>query len=441
MMHHLFKAGLLSVLLWFPIVSLAACPDLEPYQPGTDPDWETLALRLAEFRLDCLDNSEFFAIYGAAQLNTGQLNEAIESLELALLLNPENGAALIDYAQALIQDGQLFAAISANDLLLEREDIPPNLASQVAQRQENWRSLTRQTIWQVDLGGGFDDNLNGAPEQDFITLTLSGEPISLALSEEYRAASGSVLNLRAVGRHRLLTAERQHNFLGELRSRTSTTSETELAQFGARYNFVEGGQSSSWSVSAGFDHLFLSGKPLFSGISGSIRYTPSSNGSCQRYYGIAFQRQHWHERGQLDGLESKLGLGSNCSVFSDNKHRLNAEISYLQNTELEQGRQGGSREGWQAVFDWEFALRRGVLSAQFNHTRLRDSVGYSPLLSFNARRVTKRNTLLVRYRQSMPVFGPSAQFIATIYNQAQLSNIGLFQTRDASAEIGISWQF
>ncbi len=440
-MQHLFKAGLLAVLLWLPIISLAACPGLDPYQPGSDPDWETLRFRLAEFRLDCLDNSEFFAIYGAAQLNTGQLSEAIESLELSLLLNPENGAALIDYAQALIQDGQLFAAISANDLLLEREDIPPNLASQVTERQENWRSLTRQTIWQVDVTGGFDDNLNGAPKQDLITLTPSGEPILLALSEEFRAASGGILNMRAVGRHRLLTAGRQHNFLGELRSRTSTTSETELAQLGARYNLVQGGRSSSWSVSAGFDHLYLSGKPLFSGISGSVRFSPSSSGRCQRYYGVAFQRQHWHERGQLDGLESKLGLGGNCPIFSDNKHRLNAEISYLHNTELKQGRQGGSREGWQVVFDWEYTLRRGVLTAQFNHTRLRDRLGYSPLLALNARRVSKRNTLLFQYRQSMPVFGPGAQFIATMYYQDQLSNIELFRTRDTSVELGIRWQF
>ena len=59
-------------------------------------------------------------------------------------------------------------------IFFSKEDITPNLASQVAQRQENWRSLTGQTIWQVDLAAGFDDNLNGAPEQDLITLTPSG---------------------------------------------------------------------------------------------------------------------------------------------------------------------------------------------------------------------------------------------------------------------------
>ena len=93
------------------------------------------------------------------------------------------------------------------------------------------------------------------------------------------------------------------------------------------------------------------------------------------------------------------------------------------------------------MFDWEYNLRRGVLTAQFNHTRLRDRLGYSPLLALNARRVSKRNTLLFQYRQSMPVFGPGAQFIATMYNQDQLSNIELFRTRDTSVELGIRWQF
>ncbi len=424
-----------------PVIGLTACPDLAPYQPGLDPDWESLRARLSEARLDCLNSSEFFALYGAAQLNTGRVSEAIESLELALLLNPENGAALIDYAQALIQDGQLFAAISANELLLERDDIPPNLASQVIERQENWQSLTRQTMWQIDMMGGFDDNLNGAPNQDLITLTPSGEPILLRLDDAFRATSGGIFNMRVVGRHRRLTAERQHNFLGELRSRTSTESESELAQMSARYNLAPRGRSLGWSASAGIDHLYLSGKPLFTGVSGSIRLTPTPMMSCQHYYGVAFQHQHWHERDQLDGLESKLGVGVNCPLMFNSKHSMNAEVGYLRNSKLNQERQGGSREGWQVVLDWEYILDRGVLSAQFNHTRLRDGVGYSPLLSFDARRVTERNTVLIRYRQNMPIFGPRAQFIATIYNQDQLSNIDLFQTRDTSAELGVSWQF
>ena len=67
---------------------------------------------------------------------TSNLSRAIESLERALLLNPENGAALIDYAQALQEDGQLFAALEINTILQERNDVPENLRSQLAERQD-----------------------------------------------------------------------------------------------------------------------------------------------------------------------------------------------------------------------------------------------------------------------------------------------------------------
>ena len=70
-----------------------------------------------------------------------------------------------------------------------------NLRSQLAERQDLWQGLTRRTRWQADIGGGYDNNLNGGPRSDRIALTLSGEPIFLALSEEYRAASGGFANL------------------------------------------------------------------------------------------------------------------------------------------------------------------------------------------------------------------------------------------------------
>ena len=52
--------------------------------------------------------------YGAAQLNNGKVAEAAESLERALLLEPDNGAAQVDYAQVLYLQGDLFSALAMN---------------------------------------------------------------------------------------------------------------------------------------------------------------------------------------------------------------------------------------------------------------------------------------------------------------------------------------
>lgn len=424
-----------------PSAANAICPDLGDYYRGSNPNWEELRAELALLFDDCLLSSEYFALYGAAQLNTGQLAQSLESLERSLLLDPDNGAAMIDYATALLRDGQLFAAIEANRLILQREDIPPNLAQQVASRQDSWQSLTRQTSWQIDLLGGYDNNLNGAPDQDLITLTLSGELLLLNLSEQFRATSGPFINLRGVGRHRILGPENQHSFIGEVRGRLSEDSNSDIAQISARYSLLRPDRRNNWQLNAGSSHLFFAGSPLFSGTDVSFRYQFARSGSCQTYYGVAVQHQHWHEQSRLNGLESKLGIGSNCLLPNSTRQRINVELSGLHNAELKQNRLGGSREGWQFVVDWQVALSRGLLSAQYNFTRLTDRRGYSQLLANNARRNVERSGFLVQYRERLTALGNGMQLLINLYHQDQNSNLELFQTEDTSAEVGISWQF
>ena len=150
--------------IWSP-VGFASCPDLSRFYTGNDDspqngiDWEYIHAQLTEIFSQCLLSSEYFALYGAAQLNTDRLSDSMESLERSLLLDPDNGAALVDYAEALLRDGQLFAALEANVVLLDREDVPERLEHQISQRQRDWRALIQQTNWQLDLLGGMTTTL------------------------------------------------------------------------------------------------------------------------------------------------------------------------------------------------------------------------------------------------------------------------------------------
>ena len=74
-----------------------------------------MAATLADIQASCLRSSEYYALLGAAQLNSAQLESASESLERALLLDPNNGAAQIDFASALFASGQLFPALQLNE--------------------------------------------------------------------------------------------------------------------------------------------------------------------------------------------------------------------------------------------------------------------------------------------------------------------------------------
>ena len=68
-MHRILFLFVLSL----PLTARAACPDLSAYSPGAQPDWTELEQQLAALLPECLESSEYFALFGAAQLNSGRL--------------------------------------------------------------------------------------------------------------------------------------------------------------------------------------------------------------------------------------------------------------------------------------------------------------------------------------------------------------------------------
>ena len=207
-----FKLATILLLTGLCSVAHGLCLPLGPSEPAHEGAWEATRQSLAEIFDQCLLSSEYFSLLGAAQLNTGRLSEELESLERSLLLDPDNGAALIDYSDALLKDVVLFAALELNQLLLDRSDAPLGLKQHLKERQREWRALTRQTDWQIDLLGGYDSNLNGAPDTETVALTLSGEPIFLALNDNYQAIEGPFLNTRIASTHSRLGPEYQDTF-------------------------------------------------------------------------------------------------------------------------------------------------------------------------------------------------------------------------------------
>ena len=419
-----------------------ACPDLSGFYGDTQ-NWPQLERQLAQIKLQCLQSSEFFALHGAAQLNSGLVAESVESLERSLLLDPNNGAAQIDYGQALFQQGQLFMALEINQRLLAREDLPESLAPSLQDRQDQWKSLTRQKSFQLDTLAGYDNNLNGAPDPDQVTLTLSGENIPLTLNSDFSPVGGAYVNLRLGGRYRALAPSHQHNWAAEVRARTSEDADSNLVQLTSRYGFVKPSQSHSWQVNGGISHLNFGGKALFTGFETSARYAVSSNKVCRPFYDLALQYQLYQEQDFLNGLESRASAGLNCPLgerFVGNQ-RLSVEIGLLNNQATRAARLGGNRMGWQFRADWQIQAAGGVIRALVNHTQLNDNEGYSPLLANNAERELDRSYVLLQYRRTISPLGDNASLLVNFYRQTQNSNIEFFRTDNTSAEIGLSWSF
>ncbi len=440
-MPELLRRFLLSLVLTCPALA-HACPDLSEFSPGPQPNWPEIERQLLGVMDECLESSYYFAQLGAAQLNSGLIAEAAESLERALLLDPDNGAAQIDYSQTLYESGQIFSALDLNRQLRAREDLPENLVSLLLLREESWTAQTRQLGFQLDLLAGYDNNLNGAPTLDQITLRLSGESIILPLNPDFRVISGPYVSVRLGSRYRQLAPEHQTNWTTQLHGRFSEDSDSDVLQLDSRYAFIKPGRQRSWQVDAGVSNLFFGGDALYTAIEGRARYQARIETRCRPYYGIAIQQQLFHDQSNLNALESKASVGLNCPLGNILKNQMiTAEVSALMNKEANSGRPGGDRQGWQASIEWQYPSPIGLFLAQLNHTSIEDRDGYSPLLAGGADRWLERSYVLLQYRRPVTVFGRNTTLMTNLYHQDQRSNIELFRTVDTTFEVGLSLGF
>ncbi|ALO44769.1 tetratricopeptide repeat protein [Pseudohongiella spirulinae] len=417
-----------------------SCPDMTPWLSlaADDDSWVTIESQLTPLMSRCLQDSNYFALLGAAQLNNGRLGSALESLERALLLNPDNGGAQIDYAQALFLQGQLFSALAMNEKLLARNDVPQDVRNLLQQRQQSWQSMTRQTGFLAEILAGHDNNLNSAPSPSQITLTLSGDSVVLPLNPEYQPVSGPYLNMRLAARYRQLTPQNQHNAILEVRGRVSEDRSSDMAQIDLRYAFIHPGSPLSWQASTAVNNLFYGGSPLYTATEAGGQIRMGGLSGCTPFLVAAAQHQLFHEQSRLNAVEGKLGIGGHCALNGASSQQVSAELSLLGNHPMHGNRPGGDRRGWQMTVDWQQPVGQGQLLVQLSHTRLQDSRGYNPLLADGAQRWLRRTYGLFQYSRPL---NERLTLQLNLYRQYQGSNLELFRSTDATAELGVRYTF
>ena len=414
----------------------AECPPLQEYYPAGNEQWSRVEQELEILMPECLKSAEFFALYGAALLNTNQVANALEFLERALLLDPNNGSASVDYAQALYLAGQLFPALEVNATLLQRNDLPTSLGSMLQERQQLWSDQTRSRGLQGEISAGYDNNLNGAPAKSEFTLTLSGEQIALTLDPEFQPVSGPYMNLRMSGFYQRLTPERTHDLVVSLRSRISEHTNSDLLQADSRYALTIPQPGYQWELTAGASHLLYGGSPLYTVTELRARRRNRGDG-CQAQYELAAQHQLYHGQSQVTGIESSLAAGFECPL-ADMSQQWGLEIGPLANFAVRDNRPGSDRHGWRLRLSWQWRLGAGLLSSQFNYARLNDKSGYSPLLENGAERQVESRIYRVQYSRPLQ---ENLVFLFNFTHQDQGSNIAPFQNRGTAADLGISYNF
>lgn len=434
----LFAAAALFAGLAFsnPLLAQQACPNLQAYYPAGDDEWPRVVEQLIVLQPRCLENAEYYLLLGTAELNSGYVEAAVEALERALLLEPENSDAAVVYAQALYVDGQLFPALQLNEQILLRSDLPEELAAALRQRQEVWSGQTRRHMVTADVALGYDDNLNGAPARSDFTLTLSGEILQLTLDEQFRPIKGPYANLRLGGHYQKLGAYRTHEVIYGIRNRQSDPSDAELLQADVRYGLGIPLRHYRWDIAASSTHLLYGGSPLFTVTDARVRLH-RLNDRCQPLVEVAAQHQFYHQQESMAGFEFGFTGGVECQLDAHDI-RLGIEAGPVLNEAIKKGRPGADREGWVVRASWQQAFAGGALRAQFNLTNLRDKAGYSPLLEDGARREILGRQFRVQYLRPLR---QNLTLQLNLSHQRQGSNLAPFENRGTAADIGFTANF
>ena len=423
-------------------VSVIGCPDLSRFYELLDESPSSLQAELYTLLDQCSENSEYFALLGASQLADGDLLQALENLELALLIDPDSGAAAVDYAEVLYRQGQILSALEINEQIMTREDLPEALKSALVSRQRRWSADRIVKNFSLAAFVGFDDNLNSAPISEQLSLTLSGKSVTLEVSPEYQAKSGSYSRLVTSASYSRFGQAFNAQVSGQLSARFAEDSRYELVQASTQANISQARDRSRWDAVAGLDHVVFGGNTIFSSATVRARYIFKQTASCGFYPRLAAQYQYFHTQRTLSGIEMAMGLGADCDLYAGGRrNRIAFELTALTNQATESNRLGRDRDGWRLNFIWRRPIGMGAILGQYVLTHLDDDEGYSPLFDRGAKRQESLNSLFFQYMRPLYDLGENAQFFTNFSYHSQDSTIDLFKIRGTSVEIGINWNF
>ncbi|WP_139116652.1 tetratricopeptide repeat protein [Terasakiispira papahanaumokuakeensis] len=419
-----------------PPAAAFSCDVVMPVPPQNLAQWQQVKVQLSPLVTACDHDPQFLSLLGAAQLNTGALDEALKTLERALMLDPQQGGARIDYAQALFLTGQPFAALDLNHELLSADGMPDRLRERLQARRKQWRAALSQWHQQLMISVGRDTNLNSAPDQSVIRLTLPETDLALSLSGDDRPKAGNTLRLFWGLRYEQQKTDGRFYAKASLNSRNTHDTDFSAHQLalevGRHYDTALG----QLDLSLSGQGLQYGGSLLYTGLDGALDWlAPVSGLGCQPgLSGNLLYQRFPGDRG-LDGREQRFGPALECQWGRFNTA---LKVHGILNQGVHSDRIGGDRDGWNAEWQMAYPVASGQLSGSFGWTQLEDRRGYSPLLDDGAPRQIRQYHYAAQYLQPI---GPSKALTLSVQRRIQRSNLALFEHQNTQYEVGILWIF
>ena len=413
---------------------------------------------------NCLKHADFFAWRGALEFSLQRYTEATESLERALLLNPDLPGALLDFAQVLLIQGDVEGARSLLQLLSTRDDLPqylqPILAQAQAQLITGSESLqTSATKLRLSTAISYDTNLNNAPTANLVTLTFPQGPITLPLDKEYQAKAGAAwLNsvqwqyARALGSQVILLS-------ADLRSRiTNNSSQTGYFQTGLAGYWMENPEASAqWIAQGNWGQLHFGGTRLYASDGLSLqRQWKTQLGDkvrhlCRLSAGAELEHRNYPSSHVLDGRYTGAIISATCvenSIQQDSliskwlsQPQYGAVLRLGEERSRAVERPGGNSQRAELRLSLMVNMGRSKVSTDYSWARQLDQEGYSPLFNNGAKRNTMRQGL--RVVASYPLKSSAwngAELFVSAEMSLQKSNLTAFRTQQKTIMTGLTWE-
>ena len=422
----------------------------------------------------CLDNPRFHAQRGLVLQLMGQSAAAVESLERALLLDPDQPGTQLDYALALRDAGDAASAQALLQQISLRADLPPGLQP-VLQSQLTALPSPPENGWdqhlKVSLALGNDSNLNNATSEGQLTLTFPGGEISLPLADASRAQRGTAA-MTAVQYQAVRPVNDQMWVLqAELRKRNTQQTDTGYQQLDLAAQWLQAPAArNQWQVRAGYSNLRFGGVDLLHSARAAVVHQwqlawPGSGSICRPLAGLDTDIRRYPGTRQLDGTYRGLLFSVACDAseggaampatgqpadFLFGNPYLSLPRFSLQLRTGKDNATSSQRPGGNYVStDLRAAAYGRVLVpgvpgldwlAEYSVQQQRDSTGYSPLLGNNALRQSTRQALRLELaHQLAPAVLGGARWFVSAELSGQVSNLNAFAAKGRSLYSGLRW--
>ena len=438
----------------------AAC-EVQPHYPlPQDPSTQqSILVQLQSVQDQCLRNSHYYAWRGALELSLGQNHAAIESLERALLLEPDLPGAQLDYAQALLTQGETVAAQDLLQLLAQRKDLPPLVHDLLWQIQAQWVAAQADqaiTRWQLSSALGWDSNLNSAPHTSSLQLSIpgvSGPGLTVPLAPSSQPQSGALwLTQLTVQQLRPLGNSQQSALLlsAQLANRsTNTTAKTGYQQAELAAHWLQAPNADAqWLLSTSYSHLQYGGQAWFDEWQLTAQRQYKWGAYCRISAGLDWEQRRWHSSPELNGQYQGVLTSLDCTTAGgeDSLNPINWGAQWSRGVDQPSysSMPGGPYNRTELRTHASVVRGAWQFSGQWNYQQQSDSQSYSPLLAQGSPRHTRRQAWELQASRALgaslwPASAGQLRWFVSLQYSQQHSNISIFGLRQHSLHTGLRW--